>query len=86
MLFLLSFICTNPRGIVSGLTQDVGQGEGVVDPMWTQVGKMMEGSIISGTGDDMYESGSGTTHPKLGFPMNYHPGNPNRSHQTRIKG
>ena len=48
MLLLFFSACINLWGIVQGLTQGVGKWKGKANPIWTQVGGMMNGLIMSG--------------------------------------
>ena len=74
MLFLFFFSCINLRGIIPGLTQGGGKGIGTLVlcgprmEMWTQVGEMMNGGIVSGKGVIYADKGAGPCTQNRGFP------------------
>jgi len=73
--FFLFLLVASTFGHHSRLNPRCGQGEGVVDPMWTQWrnvdpgGRRDDWGCNEWKGSNVCKSGSETTQPKLGFPM-----------------
>ena len=68
--FYVSFQLHQPPGHHFEPNPRYGQGKGRASPMWTQVGEMMNGVIMSGNGAIYVDEGAGPHNQNQGFPRN----------------
>ncbi len=68
LCFYFSFQLHQPPGHRSMPDPRCGKGEGEGDPMWTQVGGIMNGVIMSGRGVRCVDKGVRSQNQNQGFP------------------